>query len=159
MSQNSNTSCVDIVPCDRRFRLRMLILCALFVLAAGYAVFGVHLNLRRQMALAEHDSLAAMENMVAMVRWVAVSAGVVFVGFAMWFAWLGARVLRFGQYPPPGVAVMRDTRIRRGLFAQMLGGLAILYCVLLFLLGIYGAWRFENAMTKFIKHDIAVTSR
>jgi hypothetical protein len=111
------------------------------------------------MALAERDPNAALQNMVSLVRWVSFSAGVIFIGFALWFAWLGTRVLRFRQYPPPGNAVMRETRIRRGWQAQILGAASILYCVFLFLMGTYGAWRFEHAVTSFVTHDVAVTKR
>ena len=156
--KRANTN-VDVLPADRGFRVRMVVLLVLLIAATGYAMFGVQMSLRRQMALADHDPLLALENLVAMVRWISLSAGVIFIGFAIWFAWLGTRVLRFGQYPPPGVAVIRDTRIRRGFSAQLLGGLAILYCMILFLMGTYGAWRFEHAMTTFVKHDVVVTNR
>lgn len=158
MSRNRKEN-PEMVPGDRRLMWRMLALCILLLVATVYAVIGVQMNLRRQMELADVDPLTALDNVVAMVRWISLSAGVIFIGFAIWFAWLGTRVLRFGQYPPPGVAVIRDTRIRRGVWAQMLGGLAILYCVFLFLMGTYGAWRFEHAVTTFVKHDIVITKR
>jgi hypothetical protein len=146
----------DVVPGDRRFRRRMLILCSLLAVASAYAAYGVQANLQRQFSLSAHDPLAAMENMVHIIRCVSLSAAIIFVGFAAWFAWLGTGVLRHGQFPPPGVAVMSDTRIRRGWCAQLIGSGAILYCVFLFLMGTYGASRFEHAVSTFVKHDVAI---
>ena len=75
----------DVVPGDRRFRRRMLILCGLLALASLYAAYGVHANLQRQFSLSVSDPPAAMENMVHVIRCVSLSAAIIFVGFAAWF--------------------------------------------------------------------------
>jgi hypothetical protein len=68
--------------------------------------------------------------------------------FAGYFALLGVRIGRSGQYPPPGMKVITDTKILRGSAAARMRGWLMAMAGLLVMLGLIGGiwlpWMFSQ---------------
>ncbi len=68
--------------------------------------------------------------------------------FAGYFASLGRRIARSGQYPPPGMKVIKDTKVLRGADAARIQGLLMALTGVLVLVGVVGGvwfpWLFLN---------------
>ncbi|MEQ8786022.1 MAG: hypothetical protein RIC55_06970 [Pirellulaceae bacterium] len=144
----------DVMKASRPLRIRMLLLFAASAIVAAAVVFAAQLYVQKQITLSSVDPLTAADNVALMVRCLTIAFGVGLAGFAAWFGWLGACILRTGQYPPPGLPVIRDTRIRRGHWAKCTAVAALLYCALLLAVGTYGAWRFDYAVRTFVHHEL-----
>lgn len=103
-----------IVPADRAYRRRVFgaFLCLAILAAASlWALHGAFLALE---SLAEADPAAAVERLRALVNLISLGNAAVSAALCIWFFALAHRTLRSGQYPPPGLRVLRDTRLRTG---------------------------------------------
>src|ERR1700730_1638195 len=65
-------------------------------------------------------------------RWVMIGIGASLIPVAVYFAILAARIIRSGQFPYPGMKLLRDTQIVRGTRALVRGWM-FAFCALSFL--------------------------
>jgi hypothetical protein len=73
-------------------------------------------------------------------RWVMIGIGASLIPVAVYFAILAARIIRSGQFPYPGMKLLRDTKIVRGTRALVRGWM-FAFCALSFLgLAVYAAY-------------------
>jgi len=69
----------------------------------------------------------------------------------VYFIILARRTFKSGQYPPPGMRVIRNTRLRTGVQARRAGiSLIVLSCILIFfaLFFLYWPYAFEKTVSK-----------
>jgi hypothetical protein len=72
-------------------------------------------------------------------RWVMIGIGASLIPVAVYLAILAARIIRSGQFPYPGMKLLRDTKIVRGTRALVRGWM-LAFCALSFLgLAVYAA--------------------
>jgi hypothetical protein len=130
----------EIVPADRRLRALSL-LAAVLIAAAGMAVIWVlRGELREIKALAEDDRAAAVEKMLRLTAAVAWVSGLSFVAAGAWIWWLARRTYRAERFPPPGMRVVRDTRVRTGTAARNIANIAFLAAFVCIATGTVGMW-------------------
>lgn len=132
----------EIRRVDPTYRRRVAIAA---VVAAGIG-FGVLWLIRGQMnhidALAEENMAAATERAMDLVAAVAWAGGLGTVGTGLWFWYLGWKVRRSGEFPPPGWKVIKDTPVRRGRRAAALATVVQGASALLAVVGAVGMWYF-----------------
>lgn len=108
-----------------------------------------YLQSQLQSFSADPEGTSANISFVTRILLVALAVGL--IGFALYFGWLGLRVLRAGQFPPPGMKVIRDTPIRHGSAAKLTGVAALIYCAFLLAVGTFGAWRIDHGIQLMIR--------
>ncbi len=122
----------EIQPADARLRIRVLLAMTLLAAAgtAGLLVLDGYLD---KLDSGGTGKPLAAERALAVVRWflALMAAGGVMLG--LYLGWISWRTLRSERFPPPGVRVISDTRIRRGREARRHGqaGLALAAATLL----------------------------
>jgi len=103
-----------IIPADRAYRRQVLLVVLPLALLCTAGLLALLGRFRELASLAEVDAAAALAGLRRLVG--AVSAGNAGVSLAL-CAWLGRlcyRTYTCERYPPPGVRVLRDTRLRTG---------------------------------------------
>lgn len=132
---------IETVPADPRLR-RLAVVLAIVLGMAGVAGM---LALRAAMGpldkLGPDDLPAAVARLLRVVAVVAWAGGLGFVGCAWWLFRLARRINRSGRYPPPGMKVVRDTRVRTGRAARTTANAALLFAVLAAAAGTVGMVR------------------
>lgn len=87
------------------------------------------------------------------LRWSMTALFLPCFAFAGYLTYLSRRIARAGQYPPPGMAVVKDTRISRGADAVKLSWLMMACAVGLALVGLIGGyWMPWVVFPQLLKH-------
>jgi uncharacterized membrane protein YidH (DUF202 family) len=103
-------------------------------------------------ALEGDDLLAAAERTILAVKVIAWVTGIGFVGCGLWFFHLGHRINQAGRYPPPGMRVVRDTRVRTAGSARAMANAALLAAVVCVAAGTLGVWYFYRVAVEVLSH-------
>jgi uncharacterized membrane protein len=141
----------DIVPADKNLRKKFFIFLGLSVIAVLIIVpyFNGYLEQIKQ-AFKENPEVAFKKSMfvlkttLSFVSLLLVMAGIYSMSLAR-------RTLKSGQYPPPGMKVIRDTRLRTGTQAKRAGiSLIALSCILIIFacFFLYWPYAFEKTVSK-----------
>jgi heme/copper-type cytochrome/quinol oxidase subunit 2 len=141
----------DIVPADKELRKKII----LFLFVVTLAVIVAEPYLKDYLDQIEQQSqkepeLAFYKIMVVLK----IFMGFVFLlllGMGIYLILLARRISRSSQYPPPGMKVIRDTRIRTGAEAKSITTLMIISSAVLILfafLFLGFPWTFEKVLTK-----------
>ena len=137
----------EIVRADDRFRRRVLACVALLTLGGLIALVFLYRWLDGLTDLSEEKRQAVLGEVARAARVAAWATGTCFVGVGAWLVWLAVRVRLARRYPPPGMRVIRDTRLRTGPEARDIATLATAAGVLLAALGSAAVWYlFQMAM-------------
>jgi hypothetical protein len=130
----------QIVPADKKHRRLAVVAVVLFTLLGLLALWILHGYLGEIQRLAEEDLRTAEEKalrLTAIAVWV---GGLSLVGMGAWFWRLGRRINLADRYPPPGMKVIKDTRVRTGARARALANLAQAAALLCVVAGTVGMW-------------------
>ena len=134
-----NMDC-QIIPADKKHR-RLVILAAVLITVLGLLAVGIlQGHLGKIEKLAERDPRAAEEEvfrLAVIALWV---GGPSVVGMGGWFWWLGRRINLGGRFPPAGMKVVKQTRVRTGAEARALANLAQAIALLCVVAGTVGMW-------------------
>jgi len=141
----------DIVPADKNLRKKFIIFYVLFTISVILVVpyFNYYINQIKQKSK-ENPELAFKKSMF-MLKLTLGIVSVLLLMTGVYFIILVRRTFESGQYPPPGMRVIRETRLRRGTQAKMAGiSLIILSCILivLALFFLYWPYAFEKTVLK-----------
>ena len=141
----------DIVPADKNLRKKFFIFLGLSVIAVLIIVpyFNGYLEQIKQ-AFKENPEVAFKKSMFVL------KATLGFVSFLLvmtgiYSMSLARRTLKSGQYPPPGMRVIRDTRLRTGTQAKRAGILLIALSGILIIFAcffLYWPYAFEKTVSK-----------
>lgn len=107
-------------------------------------------RLRAIRKLVEQNPVAAAQQAMQIAAWVAWAGGAGLVGLGAWLWRLGRRINRTGRYPPPGMRVLRDTRLRTGREARNLASLAEFLAFLAAVAGVVGMWYFYCTVRRLV---------
>ena len=135
----------EIVPADKKHRSLARITAVLLTILGLLALGLLYGHLGKIEKRAEENPRAAEEaeqqvlRLAATALWV---GGLSLVGMGAWFWRLGRRINRAGRFPPPGMKVIRDTRVRTGAEARTLANLAQAATLLCIVAGTVGMWYF-----------------
>jgi hypothetical protein len=124
----------EIIPADKGLRKRTIILVIGIVLAAmvvGYYVNGYLADLRQEGV--ERPELA-YPKMITLMKWVLGSAALLITLTGVYLLVIAFRALKAGRYPPPGMKVIKDTRVKTGGQAKIMAYLLIFNSVAITLL-------------------------
>ncbi len=143
-----NTS---VVPADKELRKKFIIFLVLVTIAfiALEPPFKGYMDQIDQ--LSKKDPELAFKKAMLLLKW---SLGVVFLlllGMGVYLVLLARRTLRSGQYPPPRMKVIKDTKLRTGTQARVAAvSLITLSSILVIfaLFFLYWPYAFEKTLFK-----------
>ena len=124
----------EIIPADKGLRKKAIILIIGIVLAAmilGPYFKGYLADLRLE---GEARPELAYSKMITLMKWVLGSAALGITLTGVYLLVIAFRALKAGRYPPPGMKVIRDTRIKTGRQAKIMAYLLIFNAVAITLL-------------------------
>lgn len=126
---------IDIQVADPGAR-RMLFGVSLVSIAVGLAsLIAVQRVLVQARTLQASDPAAAVIRLITALRWLSWGLGATLVAGAAWLYRLARRIRSSVRFPPPGMAVVQDVRIRTGARALALGRVALAGAIALMVLG------------------------
>lgn len=132
----------EIVAANRAYRNYCLL--ALVVLAIGGAA-GLFWG---QPALTQYLSAASPRQALRLLRWLLTGLFVPCLIFAFYLALLARRTLRSGRFPPPGMAVIKDSKVQRGADAVTMARVLVVTGAVLTVVGVIGGFYFPWMMLK-----------
>jgi MFS family permease len=115
----------EIIPADKGLRKKAIILVIGIVLAVmivGPYLSGYLADLRQE-GLERPES--AYPKMITLVKWVLGSAALGITLTGVYLLVIAFRALKAGRYPPPGMKVIKETRVKTGLQARIMAYLLI----------------------------------
>jgi hypothetical protein len=130
----------EIIPGDSRHR-RLTLVTALLLILLGLLALGIlHGYLGEIQKLSREDLPAAEEKALRLVSIVVWIGGLSLVGMGAWFWRLGRRINLADRFPPPGMKVIKDTRVRTGAKARAVANLSQAAALLCVVAGTVGMW-------------------
>ena len=139
-----------IQKADPRARLTAVVLILVIGVAGTVLISVTNTYLAGLAALAESQPDAALARGALVFKVVGIAGGLGLMLLAAYVAHLAARVRRSERFPPPGVRVVRDTRILEGYRAKRRGDIGLLLAVVVAACGIVLPvliWRIVNGLT------------
>jgi MFS family permease len=115
----------EIIPADKGLRKKAIILVIGIVLAVmivGPYLSGYLADLRQE-GVERPES--AYPKMITLVKWVLGSAALGITLTGVYLLVIAFRALKAGRYPPPGMKVIKETRVKTGLQARIMAYLLI----------------------------------
>jgi hypothetical protein len=103
-----------IVPADKEFRKRFILFLVLIVIVFVVTILSVKSYLDQMAQLTRENPGLAAEKVIFLLKWWMGLGSLPILGLGVYQILLARRVLKSGQFPPPGMKVVRDTRIRTG---------------------------------------------
>jgi hypothetical protein len=104
----------DIVPADKEFRKRFIIFLGLIAIVFVVAILSMKNYLDQIAEQTRGNPDLAVEKVVVLLKWWLGLGSLPILGFGLYQILLARKVLKTGQFPPPGMKVVRDTKIRTG---------------------------------------------
>lgn len=141
----------DLIPADKALRKKVILFLVIIVFAALVLEPHFEAYLGQMSQLSKEDPNLALEKTMLLLKWSLRSVFVALVGMGVYLILLARRALRSGQYPPPGMRVIRDTRLRRGNQAKRAAISLIIVASLLMVVAfffLYWPYAFEKTLLK-----------
>jgi heme/copper-type cytochrome/quinol oxidase subunit 2 len=141
----------DTVQADKEFRKKII----LFLIIVTLAIMVAEPYLRDYLDQIEQQSQKEPEmafyKIMVVLKFLMGSVFLLLLGMGIYLILLARRISRSHQYPPPGMKVIRDTRIRTGAEAKSITILMIVSSAVLILfafLFLCFTWAFEKVLIK-----------
>lgn len=131
---------LSVIPADPRLRRRAMLTTVCLSIAGAIGLWLLYRYLRNTRSLDSAALDVATVRLLWIVRLAAAVSVACLVGLGLWMMRLGRRVLRAGEYPPPGAKVVKTTRVRTGPRARVIGNLLLLSATIVAVLGSLGTW-------------------
>lgn len=128
-----------MIRADRTLRKKVIIWAVFFGLAGVLIIQVVYSAFDGLESLAETDPEQALSSLKKILTAITVTNAFGSSLFAFYFVSVAARILASGRYPPPGMRVLRDTRVRTGKKAKWMAAAQILAALLILATNI-GMW-------------------
>jgi hypothetical protein len=104
----------DIVPADKEYRKRFIIFLVLIMIVFVVTILSMKSYLDQMAQLTRENPGLAAEKVIVLLKWWMGLGSLPILGLGVYQILLARRVLKSGQFPPPGMKVVRDTKIRTG---------------------------------------------
>ena len=108
----------DIVRADKEFRKRFVLFLMLIVIVFGFAILSMKSYLDEMGRLRRENPGLAGKKVILLLRWWMGLGSLPILGFGVYQVSIARRILKSGQYPPPGLKMLRDTKIQTGAKAK-----------------------------------------
>ncbi len=104
----------DVIPADKELRKKVIIFLVIVVLASIVLEphFKAYMDQINQ--LSKKDPELALKKTMLLLKWSLRVVFLLLLSMGVYLSLLARRTFRSGQYPPPGMKVIRDTRLRTG---------------------------------------------
>jgi hypothetical protein len=123
-----------MIPADKNLRRRIIFLMIFFVL--GIMLLTPYLNARlaewRQAAAADPDT--ALARFSPLIKWLLGLTALLVSAASTYLVVVAIRILKTDRYPPPGLKVIRDTRLQTGRRAKITAYVLMVNSVILIVL-------------------------
>ncbi|HXX34791.1 MAG TPA: hypothetical protein VEM15_10000 [Thermodesulfobacteriota bacterium] len=141
----------DIVRADKEFRKRFILFLVLIIIVFGFAILSMKNYLDQMGELSREPPGLAGEKIISLLKWWMGLGALPILGFGVYQILIARRILKSGQYPPPGMKMLRDTKIQTGSKAKktaisLIVLSSIIIVITLFL--VYLPYVFENKLLK-----------
>lgn len=104
----------DIVRADKEFRKRFNIFIVLIVIVFAVTILSIKGYLDQMAQLTRENPNLAAEKVIFLLKWWMGLGSLPILGLGVYQILLARRILKSGQFPPPGMKVVRDTKIKTG---------------------------------------------
>ena len=141
----------DVVPADKELRKKFFIFILLVIIVAIITEHYIEDYLGQIEQLSPKDPGLAFKKSMFILKIALSLVSLLLLSMGVYSVLLARRVLKSGQYPPPGMRVIRDTRLRTGAQARRAGvSLIVLSCVLIVIafFFLYWPYAFEKTLLK-----------
>jgi ATP/ADP translocase len=139
-----------IIRADRRYRKKLLILYALFVLVVILLIGWVLPWSKAYLLQLELETALTVMKVVLAVMFLS------FVPAGLYVWRLGRKIMVHERFPPPGVKVMKDTKLIEGKRARVRGRVLIVFSLVLILFGLFAAFYFPYRVNKFTSPGLPI---
>ena len=141
----------DIVRADKEFRKRFVLFLMLIVIVFVVTIVSMKSYLDQMEQLRREDPGLAGKKVVLLLKWWMGLGSLPVLGLAVYQIILARRILKSGRFPPPGMKVIRDTKIQTGAKAKkvaisLIALSSIIIVIILFL--VYLPYAFEKKLLK-----------
>jgi hypothetical protein len=113
-----------IVPADKKFRKQVVITLVIALPVCMGIFYGFKLYFLQFSS--GPDVTLLIHRVQSMIFWIWIANGVISAWLSTRLVLWAVKTFQFNQFPPPGVRVIRDTKIKTGKSARMLGLLLII---------------------------------
>jgi uncharacterized membrane protein SpoIIM required for sporulation len=141
----------DLIPADQVLRKKVILFLLIVVLTALVLEPHFKAYMDQMSQLSKEDPNLALEKTMLLLKWSLRSVFVALVAMGVYLILLARRTLRLGQYPPPGMRVIRETRLRTGNPAKRAALSLIVVASLLMVVAfffLYWPYAFEKTLLK-----------
>ena len=125
-----------IVKTDKEFRKKILLITLLLVVAGIVFIFYFQNYLTELRSLAEENPELTLQKIISSMKIIIFSLMIIFAGAGIYFLRLGILTIKSSQFPPPGIKVIKDTRLIEGKNAVRKGIIIIILSMLFIISGI-----------------------
>jgi len=141
----------DIVRADKEFRKRFIVFLILIAIIFSVTILSVKSYLDQLEELRRENPGLAGKKVMLLLKWWMGLGSLPILGLAVYQIILGRRILKSGRFPPPGMKVIRDTKIQTGAKAKkvaisLIALSSIVIVIILFL--VYLPFVFEKKLLK-----------
>jgi heme/copper-type cytochrome/quinol oxidase subunit 2 len=139
----------DIIPADKELRKKIIIFIVFVTIVAIVTEPYIKGYLDQIEQLSKKDPELAFKKSMFILKVALGFVSLSLLSMGVYFVLLARKTLRSGQYPPPGMRVIRNTRLRTGTQAQRAAiSLIVLSCILIILafFFLYFPWAFEKTI-------------
>jgi hypothetical protein len=141
----------DIVPADKELRKKFIIFIVSVTILAIVIEPYIKGYLEQIKQLSPKDPELAFKKSMFILKVALGLLSLLLLSMGVCFILLARKTLRSGQYPPPGMKVIRETRLRTGTQARRAGIFLIVLSCILILFGFffsYWPYAFEKTLLK-----------
>ena len=108
----------DVVPTDKELRKKIIIFIVLVTIVVIVTEPYIKGYLDQIEQLSQKDPQLAFKKSMFILKVALGFVSLLLLSMGVYFVLLARKTLRSGQYPPPGMRVIRDTRLRTGAQAK-----------------------------------------
>ncbi len=137
-----------IIRVDKEFRKKFLLLLILFTAFGASLLYGAQVYSDYLNILYKSDPHTAVVRMIFLFEATFVAISFFLISVGAYCIYLSARIFKSGQYPPPGMKLLRDTRISSGLAAARKAVALVMFSVFFFFIGSFLLYKLPPEVNK-----------